>query len=339
MTRHLHSAPSLLIAVSASARTQPLSIARAQAYEAAAPLAGWEVRTVEHLSDEHLSVEHGKLSQLPSADRASAVVLIGATPSEISEWLRSGYGVIADGVWTHDPEVADAVGRIAAEHRQPLLQGAELLHAPVFAGALTEAREIGDITSFETRGLYPSGSHPQHNLLETQGPQVLMRALLSLQMLAPAPCEILWDTAQLRDPNQRDRAQGGSSQSGAPQFTASWRGRILHGSSAVPGRINVVLGTHSGSSMIHDVQVSSTSGVVRAELMPTPSIEVNGEPIQIPPAEHTPAQLEWFGMISMLELMGRAVTQRSQPVTGPGVFAEALRLSAWASAGGGGPFR
>jgi len=326
-----------VIRLSPAARNQPISIARAQAYEAAAPLAGWTLLPTDP-SLEHdtafLPADTG-----PTPDGAMAVVLIGATPTEIGEWLRSGHGVIADGIWSQDPDAAEQVSRIAAGHRQPLLQGDELLHAPVLAGALTEASDIGLITSFETRcllptGLLPTGLHTVEQLCEIHGPGVLMRALLGLEMLMPTTCRAVWDSAQVVRQGPTVPGPDASTQS-----TLTWRGRVLNTKDEAITRVSVVLGTHRGRSVIHDLQMSSAAGVVRAELMPSPSMEVNGESILIPPATHSPAQLEWFGMIPMLKLMHRAVTQRSQPRTGANLLAEALRLIAWASAGGGDPFR
>jgi hypothetical protein len=306
----------LTIRVAPSARARPLSIARAQAYEAAARLAGWRVQPL----DLETPVREGL-----GNDITDAAVLIGATASEISDWLSAGHGVIADGNWSEDPDEVDEVARIAHQNRQPLVHGDELLHAPVFAGALTEAAEIGQLSSFETRGLHPFNSHTERNVITSLAPPVLMRALLSMRILDNTT-QITWDSALITD-------QGGSG------TTATWRGGVFNSAGVRTTRLSVVVGSHRGRSTIHDLQMSSSSGVVRAELMPTPSIESNGEPVLIPPATHSPAQLEWFGMISMLSLLRRAVVQRVQPLTGVGLFAEALRLSAWASAGGGGPFR
>jgi hypothetical protein len=319
-------APSLLISLSPAARALPLSVARAQAYEAAASLAGWKVNSTDFSSE--------VTTPMPASGDVQAVVLIGTTASGIADWLESGHGVIADGVWSQDPEAVEAAGRIAVQQRQPLLQGEELLHAPVLAGALTEAADIGQITSFETRALHPFRANTVQELCDVHGPAVLMRALLCMEMLGTSAADIKWDTARILGHDHTHPTRDHSE-----RITVTWRGRVLAATGEQLTRISVVLSTHPGHTVIHDLQMSSATGVVRAELMPSPQLEVNGESIVIPPAGHSPAQLEWFGMIPMLKLMRRAVTQRSQPRSGAHLLAEALRLSAWALAEGDDPFR
>lgn len=324
-------ARTLAIRIAPSVRARPVSIARAQAYEAAARLAGWRVQP--------LNLEAPVREGL-STTAVTAVVLIGANAAEISDWLRAGHGVIADGNWSGDPDEVDVVAQTAVHHRQPLVHGDELLHAPVFAGALTEAREIGQFSSLETRGLCSFDSQTEGDVVRLLGPPVLMRALLCLQVLGLAPAATVSNNAPAAEsPTQIKWDSALISHHESSGTTATWRGRVLNAAGAPTTRLSVVVGSHRGRSAIHDLQVSSAAGVVRAELMPIPSIEVNGQSILIPPAIHSPAQLEWFGMVAMLTLLRRAVAERTQPLTGPRLFAESLRLSAWASGEGGDPFR
>ncbi len=305
--------PLLRIQISEKARQSPLSLARAQAYEAAAPAAGWQLLLSGHDPTPEKS--------------ADAVVAIGAQAMEIHRLLVNGHGVLADGIWSREPAEVNMVAQAAIRYQQPIIHGDELLHAPVLSGALTEASEIGPITSCEARGLHPhhGGVISQPELL-AYAPPVIMRALLSMQVLSSMPLKAQWKGPEIS-------AQSGNG------LRATWRAKVTSNQAQTPSRLSVVVATHTGNSVIQDLQISSATGVVRAELMPAPRLDINGEPIHItqsdpltgPGSHAVPPQLEWFGMIPMLQLLRRATVQRTQPLTGPALFAEALRISALAS--------
>jgi hypothetical protein len=299
----MDSSARLVIRVCEPALALPLSQARAQAYTAAAPLARWELLPKE---TEPSDASH-------SAQRA--VVLIGADSSEVTRWLRTKWAVIADGIWSEDPAEITEVVNLARAMGQPLVQGDELLHAPVLAGAITEASEIGAITSCEFRGVYPRDWVSDFELLHIHAPSVVMRGLLCLEMLLPPHLRaaMIWDPLNLM-------------QSVGREAQATVRGEIPSTADTPSTRIQMSIATHRGNSVIQDLQFSSATGVVRAELMPTPHLEINGEPIILPEATHTPAQLEWFGMMPMLDLLRRAVRERTQPLTGPSLLAAALQI-------------
>jgi hypothetical protein len=295
----------LAIHVSESARSRPLSVARAQAYAASAALTGWRIlpEDTEPSQPFHLGER--------------AVVLIGAHSSDITKWLKCKWAVIADGIWSQDPSEITEVVAFAHEVGQVLLQGDELLHAPVLAGALTEASEIGAISSCEFRSMHPHGSVTEAELRSLHAPSALMRAVLCLKVLWPRDLSdvTIWET----------QITAGSANQGAQ---VSVRGKIpsTSPSPSPSSRIQVSISTHRGRSVIQDLQFSSAAKVVRAEVLPTPSLEVNGETVRLPEASHSPAQLEWFGMVSMLQLMRRAVRERTQPLTSPSLLATAVDI-------------
>jgi hypothetical protein len=297
------SAPMLVIHVCEPARSLPLSVARAQAYEVAGPLTGWHLLPTD--TEPSYSFHIGK----------RAVVLVGARSSDITQWLRSKWAVIADGVWSHDPADITEVVALAHELGQVLLEGDELLHAPVLAGALTEAAEIGAITSCEFRSVHPQGSVTEAELRSLHAPSVLMRALLCLKVLWPR---------ELSDGAIWEAVTKAGSAGQAAQITVV--GKIPPTSLSPSSRIHVTISTHRGRSVIQDLQFSSATKVVRADVLPTPSLEVNGEPVRLPEPTHIPAQLEWFGMVSMLQLMLRAVRERTQPLTSPSLLATAAEI-------------
>jgi hypothetical protein len=300
--------PLLVIEIAEPARARPLSVARSQAYAAAAAATNWRVLT-----------ERCEPTDPVDTDRR-AVVLIGAHSSEITRWLKAKWGVIADGVWSSDPAEIREVVALAQQLGQPLLQGDELLYAPVLSGALTEASEIGAITSVEVRSMHPREVLTTSDLRMVHGPSAMMRLLLSLKVLRLGQeTDVATALSMVWDQIERPEAAG-------PDTRHVGR-MLLPGASTIPPtRLQIVISSHRGQSVIQDLQFSSATAVVRADLMPMPHLEVNGETVVLPEATSSPAQLEWFGMTPMLQLMWRAVMERTQPLTSPSLLADALRL-------------
>ncbi len=73
------------------------------------------------------------------------------------------------------------------------------------------------------------------------------------------------------------------------------------------GLVASVVSSWRHDDVVWDLEAASDSGVVRAELLPTLSLEHNGEPVELPPIRRSPdtPQLEQFGYVGQL---GAAVT-------------------------------
>lgn len=79
-----------------------------------------------------------------------------------------------------------------------------------------------------------------------------------------------------------------------------------HGEVAITfdtGLIARIVASWRGEDAVWDMQAASAAGVVRAELLPTPSLERDGEPIALPPlrAGLAAPQLEQYGYIGQLD--------------------------------------
>lgn len=305
--------PILGIVACGASPHRPLVVARAQAFAASAPAAGWDLLAIDVPGD------HGT-----DLEGAHAVILIDPTPEDVAMHLAHGRAVLLDGANSLTPFEAQNLADRAATHRQPLMIGDELLHADALAAALSAATEIGPLTRIESRILHPTGRPAPTRLAEWNERALpgLFRLLLALRRLCPDGASPIWERVHR------------SQRSGLLQIS-------IHG--RVPGtpdtRITVIVGEQAGRSVIQDIQIVSATAVVRSELMPDVHLEVNGTTRTLASPTHSPAQLEVFGMIPMLDLLRRAVIQRTQPLTGPAVLAEALRVSDWAWAQGDDPSR
>jgi predicted dehydrogenase len=65
-----------------------------------------------------------------------------------------------------------------------------------------------------------------------------------------------------------------------------------------------------------DLQAASGSGVVRAELMPDPSLEHNGEPVELPPTSGPLPQVVHFGYAALLGSLSDAMRHDRDPDLG-----------------------
>lgn len=305
--------PILGISACGTSARRPLTVARTQAFAASAQAAGWDL-VGAHPTDDHCADLEG----------AQAVILIDPTPEDVAAQLAHNRAALLDGAHSLTPSQAQQIIELAATHRQPVMIGDELLSSDVLAAALSAATQIGPLTSLETRLVHPTGRPAPASCAEWNERclPVLVRLLLALRRLRTDSASPIWERVQT------------SQQSGHLQISLHGR---LPGSPAT--RVTALVGEHAGRSVIHDIQLVSATGVVRAELMPDVHLEVNGDTRALAAPTHSPAQLEIFGMIPMLDLLRRAVLQRTQPLSGPTLLKEALELSGWAWAEAAGPSR
>jgi hypothetical protein len=69
----------------------------------------------------------------------------------------------------------------------------------------------------------------------------------------------------------------------------------------------------AAGSPLWDLQAASSEGVVRAELLPHPTLEVNGDPVPLPAPSAEPPELEQYGYLGQLDLLVRDVARGEPP--------------------------
>lgn len=220
------------------------------------------------------------------------VVLVSTPPSchahDTIRALQGGAAVICEKPLT--ATLADADRIVAASDASGGRVGyaENLAFAPLVEAALTRIAHLGVVHHLEARMLSPrpdwgdfltegwgggvlfdTGSHPLALvLLAAQGARpTAVRA--TLEGAPDIPCDEYADVTVEFDSGL------------TAHVVASWR----H-----PDRVR-------------DLQAASATGVVRAELLPDPGLEVDGEPVALPPAPKDPTlfRLEQMGYVAQLE--------------------------------------
>jgi predicted dehydrogenase len=79
-------------------------------------------------------------------------------------------------------------------------------------------------------------------------------------------------------------------------------------------KARVVASWQAGPGPIWDAQASSSRGVVRAEIMPTPSLERNGSEIQLTKVTSVVPSMEQFGYVGQLRALISAMKSGTSPV-------------------------
>ena len=102
----------------------------------------------------------------------------------------------------------------------------------------------------------------------------------------------------------------------------------------------VVSSWQAGPEAQWDAQVASASGVLRAELVPTPSLEHNGDPLALPQPTTTPAEIEQFGYLGQLRALVDDTAARRNPAMSASfgrAVLDATCAAYWSAGRGGAP--
>jgi myo-inositol 2-dehydrogenase/D-chiro-inositol 1-dehydrogenase len=231
--------------------------------------------------------------------------------------------------------LADADRLVAASlaSRLPVLYAENLAFAPIVEQALAHIGRIGALSHLEARSVQPRPDWGDF-LTDEWGGGVLFDlgvhplALVLLAMAPTPPVEVVAELTVGADHPVDDRAQV--------------RLRFEGGLEAS------VLASWQGTDVVWDLQAASDQGVVRAELLPNPGLERDGEPAPYPP---TPRDLELpqlleLGYIGQLEAAARHLARPRPDVVDVTLGRQVLEVvcAAYRSAGRGGapeplPFR
>lgn len=193
---------------------------------------------------------------------------------------------------TEADALVDAGGRI--------LYGENLAFSPVFVETHRQISRIGTIDFVEIRQLSPRPTWGEF-LEPTRGGGVLFDlgahavALALLIAGSDAPVSV---TASLDRSSEADVDDAAEVHI---EFASGMRCRL-----EVDWR---------SPDTVWDIQASSATGVVRAELVPNPVIEVNGDPIGLPPLSGvTEATIERLGYVEQLRTLEAIVGGMDSPI-------------------------
>jgi myo-inositol 2-dehydrogenase/D-chiro-inositol 1-dehydrogenase len=241
---------------------------------------------------------------LPAGD--GLVVVATAPPAHRSEAERAvagGAAVLVETPLAATLADADALVVLAGHGRVAYAEN--LVHSPGVAAAVGACRRIGDLTHLEVR--FGQG-RPEGGLDRTSaawGGGVLFDLgvhALALALLMAAPARVTAVTAQLLRGDgmevDDDATVTLTFESGlSAQVRATWR-------AAAP---------------MWDAQAASATSAVRIELVPHPTVELNGTPLRVPrpPTGLATDQLHHLGYLDQVSTLVADVAAGRTPRVGP----------------------
>ncbi len=285
----------------------------ASVHAAACQSLEWPIRAVASRNAERASTLARTVGARPCSfddvvDARQGDIAIVATPpaTHVDDAIRlldAGYQVVVEAPIACS--LADADRLIDAEQRvgRQVLYSEHLVASPVIDGLLADVATIGALTHLSARAiqapptwrtatgqdwgggaLFDLGVHPVGVALRT-----------AMEAAAGAPEQL---TALITDAStERERATV-----------------RLHFAAGLVATI--VVGWQPGATPDWDVQASSASGVLRAELYPQPSLERNGEPIRTGARPLGPSLVDEYGYAPQLKRFWTNIrTGRPVPAT------------------------
>jgi myo-inositol 2-dehydrogenase / D-chiro-inositol 1-dehydrogenase len=236
-----------------------------------------------------------------------AEIVVVSTPPQLHaadtlRLLEAGAAVVVEKPLCTTLADADALVAAAARHGQRVLYAENLAYAPVVQKMLAMAADLGPITHLEIRtmqslptwGEFTSDAWGGGALFDL-GVHPLALAVLAAGANGCGP--VVSVRATLRG------GEGHNSDEHA-DVELTFRNGLV-------GRI--VSSWQHESGQIWDVQLSSASGVLRAEFFPKPTLERNGEPVALVEDDSPLAFVEALGYSGQLRSFAEDIARGSTP--------------------------
>lgn len=266
----------------------------AGAHAAAAALARAPVGAVASRSFVRAQVRAAELGARPAAydelpgDADGVVVCtppVDHAPATL-RLLEAGAAVLVEKPLVTTLADADRIVAAAAAHDQRVLYGENLAYAPVVAALLAQRSTLGPLTSIEARALTTRPTWGGF-LTDDWGGGALFD-------LGVHPLGVVLLVAGAAPVAVTARLEGSASHEHGTDEHADVRLRFADGCRAR------VVASWRGDSALWDAQAASATGVVRAELIPDPSLERDGDPIALPPVHTVPTEIEAYGYLDQM---------------------------------------
>ncbi|MCU1344440.1 MAG: putative dehydrogenase [Acidimicrobiia bacterium] len=188
----------------------------------------------------------------------ASCVFVCTPPSEHlanAQWaLSAGAAVVVEGPMTATLAEADALVELGGRR---VGYGENLAYSPVLNRVLGAVAGLGPLTSMEARALQPP---PDHRSWRTSVMLEVGIRPLALMLLAASPARATGVRAEMSGLGVAEVATAEITFSSGAKATVEAR---------------------RGSQELWDLQVSGSTGVVRAELRPVATLEINGEPVSL----------------------------------------------------------
>lgn len=260
---------------------------------------------------------------------AGADVVVVATPPQCHardaiRLLDTGCGVLLEKPLCRTLDEADQLVAAASRHAGRLLYGENLAYSPIVQRMVALVPRVGTLTHIEVRTLQGLPTWGEFTTEEWGGGALFDLGVhpLAIALLAAnaagegRPVAV---SAQLRG------ADDHPSDEHADVSLRYRSGLVAH----------VVSSWQAGPEPVWDAQVAGELGVVRAELLPVQSLELNGNEVALPAATSRVPELEQLGYAGQLRALVADLAAGSTPTMSAAFGREVLQvvLAAYWSAG------
>jgi predicted dehydrogenase len=260
---------------------------------------------------------------------ADAVVV--ATPPalhrrEAERAVAGGATVLVEAPLAATLADADAVVALAAAGGR-VAYGENLAHSPVVGEAVHACRRMGDVTHLEVRFAQGRPESCAGRLGPSWGGGALFDLgshAVALALLLAAPARVVAVEARLAAPADLEVDDDADV---TLVFDTGLRAEVR--------------ATWRAAAPTWDTQAASATGAVRVELVPEPSVEINGSPKRLAPApgDLPTDQLHHLGYLDQIAALAADTRARRTPRVGPALGRLVLEIvcAAYASANTGAP--
>ena len=281
-------------------------------------------RTVEH-ADAKAREFGGRAVAYDQLPAGADVVVVATPPSrhvvDALHALAAGAAVLVEKPLA--TTLADADRLVAADTDGRVAYAENLVHSPAVQAMLGRLGLIGAPSYIEIRMVGPRPSYGEFLTPEWGGGALfdLGAHPLALALLFGGSATVTRVMATV---------EGGTDHLSDEAATVT----LLFDSGL---RASVVVSWRGQLAPIWDAQISGSDGVLRAELLPTVSVEHNGVPVALPPSRYSPTQLEELGYLGQLRgfVADRAANRRPVLDAAFGRLVLDVVCAAYASAGNG----
>ncbi|MCU1392958.1 MAG: gfo/Idh/MocA family oxidoreductase [Ilumatobacteraceae bacterium] len=269
------------------------------------PIVGVASRSAERAATqaERLSVPALAYHDLPG----DADIVVVSTPPQLHaadtlRLLEAGAAVVVEKPLCTTLADADALVDAAARHAQRVLYAENLAYAPMVQRLLAMVADLGPLTHMEIRtmqdlptwGDFTSDAWGGGALFDL-GVHPLALAVLAAGANGAGPVTSV--SAALRG------GDGHNSDEHADVRLTFRNGLVGH----------VVSSWQAGPGQVWDVQLSSATGVLRADFWPTPTLEHNGDPVRLPVSFAPIPFIQDLGYLGQLQAFAADVADGRTP--------------------------
>jgi predicted dehydrogenase len=222
--------------------------------------------------------------------------------------LEAGYAVLMEQPLCRTLAEADVIVDAATGHHGRLLYGENLAYSPVVHSLLALVPRLGALTHLEVRALQGPPAVGEFTGLRERAHVWGGGALFDLGVHPLAVTLLVANAAGLGLPTSVTARLTGSPQHDADDHAAV----VLTYPGGLEARVEA--SWQHGAAAVWDAQMASASGVLRAEMLPAPQLEHNGEPVHLPPTTVAVAQIEHYGYLQQLRALATDLDDGTTPV-------------------------